>query len=198
MKKQEELLKKILPILLDYDYLTIKKAATFLIDNESLLKECLNNVNSIISESYSEKNKLEKIKSNTKSLNSKINLLCDSTTTEAGIILKRIYRAICYTKISIEDLDLLLDKELKMSIKDKITSGSREEYLLNLFSLLPYESINSLQELEYRIKLVLSKDSSQNSLANWSSLIIKEKPIGERNVENNSLSDQGILNMKEK
>lgn len=176
LKKHEELIKKIFPILLDYDYDTIKKAASFLLENADILKECFRNVNSVISGGNLKEGKLEKDKNNKARLNSRINTLCKNAVPEVGIILKKIYSEICASKISLNELNDFWDKELSYPAYGKSTYKTKDQYLFELFSILVNEPIEKLQVLHANLELCISKKSSPNNLANWSSLIIKEKP----------------------
>lgn len=105
-----------------------------------------------------------------------MNTLCKNAVPEVGILLKKVYSEICASKISLSELNDFFGKELSYPTYGKRTYKTKDQYLFELFSILVNEPIEKLQVLDTNLELRISKNSSPNNLANWSSLIIKEKP----------------------
>ena len=162
MSKQTDLLKLLMPIILKYDYPTVKKTLQYILDNEEKFKICKKMNDEFIKGLDITGNKTKNKES------SEINSIINGNERNKKVILKNIYNIIIKRKLKIEQICKSI-----MSQSDcysNIDINSLEE----LFEILSKEDIDKLKRLENIIVANLRSKNSENSLENWSNLIIKE------------------------
>lgn len=162
MSKQTDLLKLLMPIIQKYDYPTVKKALQYILDNEEEFKVCKKMNDQFIKGLDNTSNKIKNKES------SEINSIINGTERNKKVILKNIYMIIVNRKLKIEQICESIHSQIDGFHNIEINS------LEELFDILSKEDIDKLKRLENIIIANSRLKNSDNSLENWSNLIIKE------------------------
>lgn len=168
MIEEKELLKKILPILMEYEYSTIKKVAEYVLNNDVKFKGYIRTMKSIV-DNIDTSDKKQNAKSTTE-----IEEIINNCDRKIKLALKKIYKCILLKKVTVEDICNIIDDKLKDKTNIDTNSILRKKCLICLFSLLKNEKIEVIRELDYYINQKINNKTEENSLENWSSLIIKK------------------------
>ena len=164
-KKEQELLKDILSVLLKYDYTTIEQCLGYLLENKQKLSDLLAFVNG--GEGKSQKSKKR----------SAIDEVLFTTETGKSAIIRQIYKYLSSKRFTYEQVYRLsvqyfgTTERIPLSIN--LNANNKKELLLALARGLANLSAEDIHEFEHYIQ-VQSKAENENTLENWSKVIIKE------------------------
>lgn len=162
-KKEQVLLKDILSVLLKYDFATIETCIDYLVENKQQLRGFLAFANGGKAEIQSNKS------------DSMLNNILFTTEEEKRVIIKRIYKYLSgkrFTYSQIYQMSVQYFKERPISIS--LDADNKNELLLALTRGLVNLPVEEVHGFEYYIQ-VQKKPESENTLENWSKVIVKEQ-----------------------
>lgn len=163
-KKEQELLRDILSVLLRYDYATIEHCLDYLMKNKQQLPGFLAFVHGGESETQNTKNR------------SAIDEVVFTAGKEKGAIIRHIYRYLSSKRFTYEQVyRMSIQYFEKIAVSIDLSAEDKNELLLALAHRLANLPVEDIHEFEYFIQ-AQPKAESENTLENWSKVIIKEQP----------------------
>ncbi len=161
-KKEQELLRDILSVLLRYDYVTIEHCLDYLMKHKQQLSNFLTFANGGEGETQNNRNK------------SAIDEVISTAGKEKGAIIRQIYRYLSNKRFTYKQVyRMSIQYFEKMSISIDLTGDNKNELLLALVRGLTNLSMEDIHEFECYIQ-TKPKVENENTLENWSKVIIKE------------------------
>lgn len=161
-KREIELLREIVPILIKYDLATIENCLEYVMENKQLLSDLLIFVNGGRAEVQKNRDKSE------------IDEVLLSTEKEKGIIIKRIYKSLSSKKFTFEQIynvSLQFFKEKEVVVN--LDVDNKNKLLLEMARGLTFIHIDDIKKFEYDMQ-INKRTESGNTLENWSKVIVKE------------------------
>lgn len=164
-KKEQELLRDILPVLLKYDYITIEHCMDYLMENKQKLTGFLAFVNGGGTEVQNIRNK------------SAIDNVLLTVDKEKSAIIKRIYKYLSGKRFTYGQVYHMsvqyFERTEKESASIDLNAENKNELLLALARGLVNLPVEDIHEFEHYIQ-VQPNAENENTLENWSKVIIKE------------------------
>lgn len=164
-KKEQELLRDILSVLLKYDYVTIEQCMDYLIENKQRLADFLAFANGGGTE-------IQNIRSK-----SAIDNVLFTVDKKKSTVIKRIYkylsgRRFTYEQVYHMSVQYFERTERELALID-LNAENKNELLLALARKLVDLPMKDIHEFEHYIQ-VQSNAENENTLENWSKVIVKE------------------------
>lgn len=162
-KKEQELLKDLLSVLLRYDCATIEHCLDYLMKNKQQLSSFISFANGG-DETPNNRNK------------SAIDEIAFTAGRGKGPSIRHIYKYLSSKRFTYEQVYRMGTQyfETKAILID-LNAGNKDELLLSLVRELANLSVEDIQEFEYYVQ-TQQKAENKNTLENWSKVIIKEQP----------------------
>ncbi len=161
-KKEQELLRDILSVLLRYDYATIEHCLDYLMKNKQQLSSFLAFANGGEGETQNNRNK------------SAIDEVIFTAGKEKGAIIRQIYRYLSNKRFTYEQVyRMSIQYFEKKLVSIDLTANNKNELLLTLVRGLTNLPVEDIHEFENYIQ-TQPKAENENTLENWSKVIIKE------------------------
>lgn len=164
-KKDQELLREILSVFLRYDYVTIEHCMDYLMKNIQRLHGFLSFVNGGEAEIQNNRNK------------SAIDKVLFTADKEKGTIIRRIYKYLSGKHFTYEQVCHMcvqyFERTERTPISINLNADNKNEFLLALTRELVNLQMEEIREFEYYIQ-IQPKSENENTLENWSKVIIKE------------------------
>lgn len=160
-KKENELLREIVPILIKYDLNTIVNCVEYIMENKQQLSSLLTFVNG---EGFGQTNRVK----------SAIDEVLLTTEKEKSVIIKRIYKNLSSKRFTFEQIynvSLQFFKEKEVSIDLHV--DNKNDLLLEMAKGLVSLHIDEIKKFEYDMQ-INKRTESENTLENWSKVIVKE------------------------
>lgn len=160
-KKENELLREIVPILIKYDLNTIVNCVEYIMENKQQLSSLLTFVNG---EGFEQTNRVK----------SAIDEVLLTTEKEKSVIIKRIYKNLSSKRFTFEQIynvSLQFFKEKEVSIDLHV--DNKNDLLLEMAKGLVSLHIDEIKKFEYDMQ-INKRTESENTLENWSKVIVKE------------------------
>lgn len=162
-KKDQELLMELVPIIIKYDLSTIDNCIDYIKENREKLSVCLDFVSG---------NRSEMRKGKGKSATDEFLLTIDK---EKALVIKRICKYLSGRNITVEQIHSIFEKyiESNQTSAEKVISTDKEGISLEIAKFLASLNLKDIMEFERNVQMNKTTES-QNTLENWSKLIVKE------------------------
>lgn len=160
-KKDQELLRELVGLLLKYDAATIESCLDYIMENKRELENLLTFVNGqeFVGQRVQVKNEIDGA------------LL--AVEPEKSAIIKRIYRYLSNKRFTSAQIRALCQQYFKEGqLPVKLTPVRKSELLLELVKGLSNLPVKEVEEFEYYTQMN-RRVESENTLENWSKVIIK-------------------------
>jgi len=160
-KKENELLREIVPILIKYDLATIVNSVEYIMENKQQLSNLLTFVNG---GGFEQTNRVK----------SAIDEVLLTTEKEKSAIIKRIYKNLSSKRFTFEQIynvSLQFFKEKEVPIDLHV--DNKNDLLLEMAKGLASLHIDEIKKFEFDMQ-INKRTESQNTLENWSKVIVKE------------------------
>lgn len=161
-KKENELLREIVPILIKYDLATIENCVEYIMENKQQLSIVLAFVNGGRIEVQNNREK------------SAIDEVLLTTEKEKSAIIKRIYKSLSSKRFTFEQIynvSIQFFKGKEDSINLHV--DNKNDLLLEMAKGLACLHIDEIKKFEYDMQ-INKRTESENTLENWSKVIVKE------------------------
>lgn len=160
-KKEQELLREFVGLLLKYDAATIESCLDYIMENKQELENLLAFVNGKEFETQRSQGKSE------------VAAALSAVEAEKSVIIKRIYRYLSNKRFTSAQIYALCQQYFKAEqLSIQLTPDRKSELLLELVKGLSNLSVKEIEEFEYYTQMN-RRAESENTLENWSKVIIK-------------------------
>lgn len=160
-KKEQELLREIVPVLIKYDLATIENCVNYMMENKQQLANLLAFVNGDKFETQNNRDKSE------------IDEILLTTEKEKSVIIKRIFKYLSGKRFTFEQIRSMCVQYFKdKQVFTNLKMNNKNEILLEVTRILATLTLEEIKEFECYMQ-INKKTEAENTLENWSKVIVK-------------------------
>lgn len=195
-EKEANLLKELLPILAKYELSTVENCMNHINDHKqiflnlitnfvekesSIVENCMEPVNEHkqeLSNLITDFMNLEKIKNYKQEYKNEIEKILSTTTREKKLIIRKIYTSLSNKKITIEQIYHFSEQYFEPNILAEnleLNKSNKNKFLLEVMNFLKDLDTEKLEEILYSIPSRNETRKTENTLENWTKIIMKHK-----------------------
>lgn len=169
-KKENELLKEIVPILIKYDLVTIENCMEYITENKQQLSNLITFANG-------EKFEVQKNRDQ-----GAIDEVLLTTEKEKSAIIKRIYKSLSCKRFSFEQIyNMSIQFFEEREVPINLHVNNKDALLLEVVRGLACLHIDEIKDFEYDMQ-INKRTEGENTLENWSKVIVK--PTNKKSSKN--------------
>lgn len=195
-EKEADLLKELLPILAKYELSTVENCINHINEHKQIflnlipnftekelntVENCMNPINEHkqkLSNLITDFMNLEKVKNYESEYKNEIDEILSTTTREKKFIIKKIYTSLSNKKFTIEQIYHVFEQYFEPNILAEnleLNENNKNKFLLKVMTFLKDLDTEKLEEILYSIPSRNETRKTENTLENWTKIIMKHQ-----------------------